>query len=138
MTTVGNPDCHVILRGGAQGPNADAASVSAAAAIMRKAGLRANLMVDCSHGNSRKDFRAQPGVAHALVAQVSAGNREMMGVMIESHLVEGRQDLLTERSLVYGQSITDACLGWQETVPLLDELATAVRERRGRPPDSAR
>jgi 3-deoxy-7-phosphoheptulonate synthase len=133
VTTLGNPDCHVILRGGTKGPNYDAASVADAAAAMGKAGLRANLMIDCSHGNSRKDFRAQPAVARAVAAQVASGGSggPIMGVMIESHLIEGRQDLTAGRELAYGQSITDACLGWQDTVPLLEELASTVRSRRG-------
>jgi 3-deoxy-7-phosphoheptulonate synthase len=131
VTTLGNPDCHVILRGGTKGPNFDAASVAEAAAAMRKAGLRPNLMVDCSHGNSGKDFRAQPAVARAVAAQMAAGGSPIIGVMIESHLTEGRQDLAPGRALAYGQSITDACLGWQDTVPLLDELAAAVRSGRG-------
>jgi 3-deoxy-7-phosphoheptulonate synthase len=131
VTTLGNVDCHVILRGGAGGPNYDATGVDVAATAMRKAGLSASLMIDCSHGNSRKDFRTQPTVARAVAAQVAGGNRAIVGVMIESHLVPGRQDLTPGQPLVYGQSITDACLGWNETVPVLDELAAAVRARRG-------
>jgi 3-deoxy-7-phosphoheptulonate synthase len=133
VSTLGNPDCHVILRGGAGGPNFDAGSVAAAATAMRKAGLRPSLMVDCSHGNSGKDFRAQPAVARAVAAQVAAGCADLVGVMIESHLVEGRQDLVPGRPLTYGQSVTDACLGWQETAPLIEELAAAARARRGHP-----
>jgi 3-deoxy-7-phosphoheptulonate synthase len=130
VTTVGNPHCHVILRGGG-GPNFDAAAVGAAAAAMRAASLRPALMVDCSHGNSQKDFRRQPTVARAVAAQIAAGATELMGVMLESHLVEGRQDLEPGRALTYGQSITDACLGWDATAPLLEHLAEAVRNRRG-------
>jgi 3-deoxy-7-phosphoheptulonate synthase len=130
VTTLGNPSCHVILRGGAAGPNFDAASVGAGAEAMRKAGLRPSLMIDCSHGNSRKDFRRQPEVARAVAAQVGEGSRDIIGVMLESHLVEGRQDLVPGRALTYGQSITDACLSWDATVPVLDELAAAVRARR--------
>jgi 3-deoxy-7-phosphoheptulonate synthase len=130
VTTLGNPHCHVILRGGTSGPNFDAASVGATADAMRKAGVRPAVMIDCSHGNSQKDFRRQPEVARAVAAQVAGGAAEIMGVMIESHLVEGRQDLAPGRSLVRGQSITDACLGWDATAPLLDELAEAVRRRR--------
>jgi len=129
VSTLGNPDCHVILRGGAGGPNFDAGSVAAAATAMRKAGLRPSLMVDCSHGNSGKDFRAQPAVARAVAAQVAAGCADLVGVMIESHLVEGRQDLVPGRPLAYGQSVTDACLGWHETAPLIEELAAAARAR---------
>jgi 3-deoxy-7-phosphoheptulonate synthase len=130
VTTVGNPHSHVILRGGATGPNFDSASVGEAAAAMRKAGLRANLMIDCSHGNSQKDFRRQPDAARAVAAQVAGGSRDVIGVMIESHLIEGRQDLVPGRALTYGQSITDACLGWDATAPLLEELAASVRARR--------
>jgi len=132
VTTLGNPDCHVILRGGADGPNFDAASVASASAAMRKAGLGARVMVDCSHGNSRKDFRRQPEVARAVAAQIAAGNRDLIGVMLESHLVEGRQDLIAGKPLTYGQSITDACLGWNDTIPILQELAAAVNARRGK------
>jgi len=130
VTTVGNPYCHVILRGGAAGPNFSAASVGEAAEIMGRAGLRPAVMIDCSHGNSQKDFRRQPDVARAVAAQVAAGSAAIIGVMIESHLVEGRQDLQPGRSLTYGQSVTDACLGWEATAPLLEELAAAVRRRR--------
>jgi len=131
VTTIGNPDCHVILRGGAAGPNFDAAGVGAAGSAMRESGRRPTIMVDCSHGNSQKDYRRQPAVARAVAAQVAAGNPDLMGVMIESHLVEGRQELKPGRGLVRGQSITDACLGWEATAPLLEELAAAVRARRG-------
>jgi 3-deoxy-7-phosphoheptulonate synthase len=132
VTTLGNPDCHLILRGGGGGPNFDAASVQAAAVAMKKAGLRSSVMVDCSHGNSQKDFRRQPEVGRAVASQLAAGNFDLMGVMIESHLVEGRQDLVPGQPLTYGQSITDACLGWTETTPLLEELAAAVVQRRQR------
>jgi 3-deoxy-7-phosphoheptulonate synthase len=130
VTTAGNPQCHVILRGGAGGPNYQAPSVDEAAAAMRRAGLRPALMIDCSHGNSQKDFRRQPDVARAVAAQVAASNASIIGVMIESHLVEGRQDLVPDRRLTYGQSVTDACLGWNATAPLLEELASAARQRR--------
>jgi 3-deoxy-7-phosphoheptulonate synthase len=130
VTTIGNPHCHVILRGGAGGPNFDAASIGAAAAAMRGAGLRPAIMVDCSHGNSQKDYRRQPEVARSVAAQVESGDAEIMGVMIESHLVAGRQDLKPGGALAHGQSITDACLGWEATEPLLNELAGAVRSRR--------
>jgi len=132
VTTTGNPHCHIILRGGASGPNFDAGSVDAAATAMRVAGLRPAIMVDCSHGNSEKDYRRQPLVAHAVAAQIESGNANVMGVMIESHLVAGRQDLKPGRALTHGQSITDACLGWDATEPVLDDLAAAVRSRRQR------
>ncbi|MBI3368926.1 MAG: 3-deoxy-7-phosphoheptulonate synthase, partial [Burkholderiales bacterium] len=129
--TRGNPDGHLILRGGKQ-PNYDAASVEAACAVMRKAGLREQVMVDCSHANSAKQHRRQIEVAADVGAQVSAGERRIVGVMVESHLHEGRQDLLPGGTLQPGVSITDACIGWDDTVPLLRQLAEAVRQRRGK------
>jgi 3-deoxy-7-phosphoheptulonate synthase len=129
--TRGNPDGHVILRGG-KAPNYDAASVEAACAALRKAGLREQLMIDCSHANSAKQHRRQIEVAADIAAQVSGGERRIMGVMVESHLHEGRQDLKPGQALVPGVSITDACIGWDDTVPLLQSLATAVRVRRQR------
>jgi 3-deoxy-7-phosphoheptulonate synthase len=128
--TTGNEDCHVILRGGKQRPNYDAASVAEAAASLRKAGLGARLMVDCSHANSRKQPARQVEVARDVAAQVAAGSRDVFGVMIESHLMEGRQDVKPGCPLTYGQSITDACIGWDATVPALRELAKASRRRR--------
>jgi 3-deoxy-7-phosphoheptulonate synthase len=128
--TRGNPDGHVILRGG-KAPNYDAASVEAACAALRKAGLREQLMIDCSHANSAKQHRRQIEVAHDIAAQVSGGERRIIGVMVESHLREGRQDLKPGQALAPGVSITDACLGWDDTVPLLQTLAAAVRARRG-------
>lgn len=130
VSTAGNPECHVILRGGAAGPNFDAKSVQATSDAMLAAGLRGGLMVDCSHGNSSKDFRRQPLVAAALAEQIAAGQRALVGVMIESHLVEGSQKLVEGRAATYGQSITDGCLGWDETVPVLERLAEAVVARR--------
>jgi len=131
VQTTGNPDCHVILRGGTSGPNYDEQSVSKAAELLQKAGLRPSVLVDCSHGNSNKDFTKQPEVAREIARQVRDGSQAVFGVMIESFLQEGRQELTDPASLVYGQSVTDACLGWDATIPLLVELATAVRERRG-------
>jgi len=87
-------------------------------------------MIDCSHGNSRKDYRVQPEVASAVAEQIAGGSASICGVMLESHLVAGRQDLVPGKPLVYGQSITDACIGWEDTVPLLERLAEAVRARR--------
>ena len=127
--TRGNPDCHVILRGGRE-PNHDAAQVEAACALLRAAGLPERLMVDCSHGNSRKDHRRQAEVATDLAGQIAGGERRIVGVMVESHLHEGRQDLVPGQPLRWGVSITDACLGWAQTEPLLRELAQAVRARR--------
>ncbi|MEY2931676.1 MAG: hypothetical protein RL033_2425 [Pseudomonadota bacterium] len=132
VSTKGNPECHVILRGGATGPNYDAETVQSTAAALTKAGLRRGLMVDCSHGNSSKDYRRQPLVAKALAEQIAAGERAIMGVMIESNLVEGNQSLEAGKPLKYGQSVTDACINWDATVPVLEELAAAVRARRKR------
>jgi len=130
VATRGNPDCHVILRGGQSGPNYDAVSVDKAAAALRDAGLPPRLMIDMSHGNSGKDHRRQPVVAKDIAAQVAQGETAIFGVMMESFLVDGRQDLVSPSSLRYGQSITDACMGWDTTVAVLDELARAVRDRR--------
>jgi 3-deoxy-7-phosphoheptulonate synthase len=132
VSTKGNPECHVILRGGASGPNYDAESVKSTADALEKAGLRRGLMVDCSHGNSSKDFRRQPIVAHSIAEQLVAGSRDVMGVMIESNLVEGNQAHEIGKKLTYGQSITDACISWESTLPVLEELAAAVRTRRSR------
>jgi 3-deoxy-7-phosphoheptulonate synthase len=130
VATRGNPDCHVILRGGQSGPNYDAAGVQKAASALRDAGLPPRLMVDMSHGNSGKDHRRQPIVATEIAAQLAQGEAAIFGVMMESFLVEGRQDLVTPSTLRYGQSITDACMGWDATVAVLAELAQAVRDRR--------
>jgi 3-deoxy-7-phosphoheptulonate synthase len=130
VSTTGNPDCHVILRGGASGPNHDALSVQKTAEALRTAGLPVRIMVDTSHGNSGKDHRRQPLVASDLAEQIGEGEAAIFGVMIESFLVEGRQDLVDPASLRYGQSITDACIGWEATVPVLQSLAAAVRARR--------
>ncbi|MCA1825470.1 MAG: 3-deoxy-7-phosphoheptulonate synthase [Myxococcales bacterium] len=131
VATRGNPDCHVILRGGTA-PNHDAASVQKALSMLRDAGLRSRLVIDASHGNSGKDYRRQPIVAREIAAQVSGGERGIAGVMLESFLVDGRQELRDPSNLTYGQSITDACMGWEMTVPVLDELAAAARSRRAR------
>jgi 3-deoxy-7-phosphoheptulonate synthase len=129
--TAGNPDAHIILRGGSRtGPNYGAEFVTDAAARIQKAGLASRLVIDCSHGNSSKDHRRQPLVAADIAAQVAAGSRVIAGVMIESHLVEGRQDWKGKDASAYGCSITDACISFQETVPVLAGLAAAVRARR--------
>lgn len=126
--TRGNGDCHVILRGGTRGPNYDAASVDDALRRMVAAGQPARLLVDASHGNSGKDFRRQPGIVRDVVAQRAAGQRGIVGLMLESFLVEGKQDLVLGQSggLRYGQSVTDPCLGWDETADLLTEVADAL------------
>jgi 3-deoxy-7-phosphoheptulonate synthase len=125
----GNNETHVILRGGTSGPNFSSPDVRAAAAILRKHGLPPHLMVDCSHANSGKDPARQPAVASAVAAQLRAGERAIAGVMLESNLVGGAQNP-SRRPLVYGQSITDGCLAWEATIPVLDGLALAVRVRR--------
>jgi 3-deoxy-7-phosphoheptulonate synthase len=136
VATRGNPDCHIILRGGQSGPNYDAQSVQRVLALLEKAGLPPHLMIDTSHGNSNKDHRRQPLVAQDIAAQIAGGQRGICGVLMESFLVEGRQDLsgsapgTDPASLTYGQSVTDACIGWEDTVPVLHALAQAVRARR--------
>lgn len=131
VSTSGNDSCHLILRGGKSGPNYEKASIDEAALMLREQGLIESVMVDCSHGNSMKDYRNQPLVARNLANQIAAGCRVITSVMIESNLVEGNQKLTREvNSLKYGQSITDACLGWDDTVETLDVLAEAVRKRR--------
>ena len=127
--TRGNADCHVILRGGSQRPNYGAADVAAACAALRKAGLREQVMIDVSHANSEKQHRRQIDVVHEIADRVEAGDHAITGVMIESHLEEGRQDLVPGQPLRHGVSITDACIGWAQTVPLLEVLAQAVRRR---------
>ena len=130
LLTAGNPDCHIILRGGRQVTNYDAASVASTAEQMEKTGIRPRIMIDCSHANSGKDHRKQGSVCRAVSEQVTSGERRIMGVMIESNLVAGAQTLVNGKALVYGQSITDACIDWPETHSLLRELATAVQGRR--------
>jgi 3-deoxy-7-phosphoheptulonate synthase len=129
--TRGNDACHLILRGG-KTPNYDAAHVAASCATLRAAGLRERLMIDVSHGNSGKRHEQQIAVAHDLAAQVAGGEARIAGVMIESHLEEGRQDLTAGAALRRGVSITDACIGFAQTVPVLQALAAAVRARRDR------
>ena len=127
--TAGNGDCHVVLRGGKH-PNYDGASIASAGAELARAGLRERVMVDASHANSSKNHENQPKVVGDLCAQLAAGQERIMGVMVESHLVAGRQDLVAGRPLTYGQSITDACIDWDTSVEVLDNLAAAVRARR--------
>jgi 3-deoxy-7-phosphoheptulonate synthase len=131
FTTAGNDDCHIILRGG-KSPNYDAAAVAAAAGQLEAAGLRPQVMIDFSHGNSAKQYQRQLVVGRDVADQVAGGDRHIMGAMIESHLREGRQDQQPGVELEYGKSITDACIGWDDTVPLLEQLAGSVRRRRGR------
>jgi 3-deoxy-7-phosphoheptulonate synthase len=127
--TAGNGDCHVILRGGSA-PNYDAASVEAASASIAKAGLVPRLMIDASHANSSKKPENQPAVLADVAGQIASGESRVIGVMVESHLVGGRQDLVPGQPLAYGQSITDGCIDWDASVAVLAKLADAVRARR--------
>jgi len=129
VSTAGNEDCHIILRGGAK-PNYDAASVDAAAKTLAEAGIPARLMIDFSHGNSSKKAEKQLDVGQDVAGQIAGGEDRIFGVMAESHLKAGRQDLMPGKELVYGVSITDGCIGWEDSRRLLDVLADAVRKRR--------
>ena len=127
--TKGNEDCHLILRGG-KAPNYDADSIESAASELGKAGVNLHMMIDFSHANSSKQHERQMIVGADVSGQIAGGDMRISGVMIESHLVAGRQDQVEGQELVYGQSITDACIDWDSSVQLLEELATAVRTRR--------
>ena len=129
VSTLGNEDCHVILRGG-KAPNFDAPSVKAACDEMAKAGLAQRVMIDASHANSNKKPENQPSVCADVGSQIAQGETRVMGLMIESHLVAGRQDLIPGQPLVYGQSVTDGCIDWDSSVKVLEALAESVRERR--------
>jgi 3-deoxy-7-phosphoheptulonate synthase len=129
VETRGNEDCHIILRGG-KTPNYDAASVAAACEELSKAKLPERLMIDCSHANAEKQYQRQIEVARDIAGQVARGERRVVGVMVESHLQEGRQELRAGQPLQFGQSITDACLGWDDSVKLLQGLADGVKKRR--------
>ncbi|MET0028901.1 MAG: 3-deoxy-7-phosphoheptulonate synthase AroG [Candidatus Thiodiazotropha sp.] len=129
FSTHGNPDCHVILRGGSR-PNYDSESINIASEEMESNGLKPRLMVDFSHANSRKQHARQLLVGRDVASQVARGDNRIMGTMIESFITSGRQDRVEGQALTYGQSITDACIGWDDSVPLLETLAEAVRERR--------
>jgi 3-deoxy-7-phosphoheptulonate synthase len=130
VATTGNPDCHVILRGGKDGPNYDAASVASTLGLLRTARLAERVMIDTSHGNSGKDYRRQPEVARAIGEQVAEGQRGIVGVLMESFIEDGAQKVSTETPMVFGQSVTDSCMGWDMTLPVLEGLADAVRARR--------
>ena len=133
VSTTGNPDGHLVLRGGKGGPNYQHEAVEAAAAQLAREGLPARLMVDCSHGNSSKDYRRQADVLRDVALQVREGSLHVMGVMLESHLVAGNQKVSADLSrLTYGQSITDACIDLTTTVELLEELAAAVKQAQER------
>jgi 3-deoxy-7-phosphoheptulonate synthase len=125
--TAGNDDCHIILRGGSRGPNYAAADIDAACGILAKAGVTQRVMVDCSHANSQKKYERQIEVAQDVARQIAGGEQRVLGLMIESHLKAGRQDLKPGVPLEAGVSITDACIGWEQTESLLRELAKAVR-----------
>jgi 3-deoxy-7-phosphoheptulonate synthase len=129
VSTIGNEDCHVILRGG-KTPNYDAASVEATCKEIAASGIAARLMIDTSHANSSKNPQNQIPVCANIAEQIAGGDRRIVGVMIESNLVAGRQDLVAGRELVYGQSITDGCINWEDSVQALETLAAAVKERR--------
>jgi 3-deoxy-7-phosphoheptulonate synthase len=130
VSTRGNPHCHVILRGGSSGPNFSEAHVRQTTEALEKCGLRPAIMIDCSHANSGKDPLRQPEVAADVARRVASGDHGIFGLMLESFLVSGRQDHAPGKALCYGQSITDGCLGWEETEPVLARLAEAVRARR--------
>jgi len=130
VATRGNEDCHVILRGGNNSTNYDADNVSTTTALLESKGMHSRVMIDCSHGNSAKDPKQQPRVAQNVAQQLANGSSAIFGVMLESHLVGGRQEIAARDVMTYGQSVTDACLNWDETVPVLDTLAEAVRQRR--------
>ncbi len=130
VATKGNAECHVILRGGARGPNYAADHVARAVASLEKAKLPGRLMVDCSHANSGKDHTRQPTVVRDVAGQIADGSRAIFGVMLESFLRDGNQKRRALERLTYGQSITDKCMSWERTEPLFGELAEAVRKRR--------
>ena len=129
FSTAGNDDCHIILRGGRQ-PNYDAESVAKAANELNRAGLPPHVMIDFSHANSAKQHQRQIEVAGDVAQQIAKGDERIIGAMIESHLKAGRQDVVPGKPLEYGKSITDACISWEESVPVLAQLAAAVRSRR--------
>ncbi|MFP5304852.1 MAG: 3-deoxy-7-phosphoheptulonate synthase [Gammaproteobacteria bacterium] len=135
--TTGNQDCHIILRGGSAGTNYDAKSVDAACAALTKAGLRPQVMIDFSHANSNKQHKRQMLVGQDVAHQIAGGDERIIGVMVESHLVEGRQDIAPRDRMTYGQSVTDACIHWDDTLELLRQLANSVEQRRTRNARSA-
>lgn len=130
VSTNGNPDCHIILRGG-KAPNYNASDVADIQTQLTAAGLSDNVMIDFSHANSAKDYKRQMVVADDVAGQIAAGNQGIFGVMVESNLIEGRQDIAVGQPLCYGQSVTDACIGWDDTEALLSKLNDSVLARRG-------
>jgi 3-deoxy-7-phosphoheptulonate synthase len=131
VETRGNDDCHIILRGG-KTPNYDAQSVAVACEDLARSKLPERLMIDCSHANAAKQYQKQAEVAADIAAQLAGGEKRVVGVMVESHLVEGRQEIVEGKPLKFGQSVTDACLGWDDSIKVLDSLADGVRKRRKR------
>ena len=129
VSTLGNEDCHIILRGGKH-PNYDAESVNTACQKISAAGLTSRLIIDASHANSQKNYQNQISVCKNIAEQIGNGDSRIFGVMIESHLLEGRQDLVPGVEPIYGQSITDACISWESSINLLEELAESVQKRR--------
>jgi 3-deoxy-7-phosphoheptulonate synthase len=129
LKTAGNNDSHIILRGGKE-PNFDIESIETTLAALREAEINESIMIDASHGNSQKKFKQQISVVDSISDQICSGNKNINGVMIESHLVEGNQSITD--NLTYGQSVTDACIGWEDTVKCLETLSAAVQTRRGR------
>lgn len=130
VETTGNKDCHIILRGSTRGPNYDAGSIAKTVEMLEQHDLVGRLMVDCSHGNSGKDHTVQPKVAGEVAEQIRGGSFHVSGVMLESHLLGGRQNYVAGED-TYGQSITDKCMSWENTIPVLEDFADAVRQRRG-------
>ncbi len=130
FSTSGNSDCHIILRGGDNHPNYDPSSIDESCRMLEKAGLRPTVMVDCSHANSGKDPARQIVVCKDVAGQIAGGEKRIFGLMLESNIVAGNQKVIPGKPLTYGQSITDACMNWDETEPLLHELAEAVKKRR--------
>lgn len=131
VSTLGNQDSHLILRGSSKGTNYDAQTIATTSAKLQEFDLNCGIMVDCSHGNSMKDHCKQHVALHDIAGQIANGNNDIIGIMLESHLVAGRQDVISGKQLVYGQSITDACIDFPETENLLAELSSAIKKRRG-------
>jgi 3-deoxy-7-phosphoheptulonate synthase len=131
VSTKGNPECHVILRGGASGPNYAASDTTRVVESLESAGLPGRVMIDCSHANSEKDHLRQPVVVSDIAGRIADGDRSISGIMLESFLVDGAQNHESGEAMIYGMSITDKCMSWERTEPLFTELAEAVRKRRG-------
>jgi 3-deoxy-7-phosphoheptulonate synthase len=132
VRTKGNPDCHIILRGGGGSTNYDAESVNSTLDALKGADLPQRVLIDTSHGNSNKDYRNQPKAAHDIAEQIAAGNKGIIGLLIESFIKDGKQNFGPKDQLEYGKSVTDGCIGWELTEPVINELAEAVRTRRSK------